>query len=767
MDLGLEALTNASAAGRDHHRPEFFRLSHPEDGARLHELLKRTPGIRVFDELHSQLTELVRALNPSVKFSPKELNEAARAHLGATPGDAYGVWVFHPWADRLVHLLDEVEFRLVRTDRNRNKITREEQALLETRRIGVIGLSVGQSICLTLASERSFGELRIADFDVLELSNLNRIRTGTQNMGLRKTVIVAREIAELDPFLNVTLFNEGITRDNIDAFLTQGGRLHALVDECDAVDVKIYSRQKAKALGIPVLMDTSDRGMIDVERFDLEPDRPILHGLIGHLDPNDAAKARTNEEKLPFVLPIAGIDTLSKRMKASMLEIESSVTTWPQLASSVVLGGALGADTLRRMALGQFTASGRWFVDTEELLPGTPASTRNLRQGTLVDPLSTDSMQALAKRAMPVSSDEGFTRNQVEEMVSAAALAPSAGNLQPWRFLFHERKLFIFHDGSIGDSRLDGGRLIPAIDMGTCLENIRLRAAELAVGVEITPFPIADDHRLVAVIGARTESLALDDLATLIPKRCTNRLKGDARVLPQAVTHRLIEAAEGVKGSTAHVLADRNDLTRAAELIATAERIRVLNPIGHHELFHHELRWGAPNGTPPLEGLDLSTLELKPSEEVAMRVARDSDTMGLLATWDAGRGFAKLTREAFRSASGVVLVTAPDTSPLGYLEAGRAMQRVWLAATGAGWAVHPCAAPILLAHHVRFGGGVGLSDTHRHELLRLWDEVRALFGITNSEPAFMMRLSFAGAPTVRSLRRPISDLLYELEPTTA
>jgi ribosomal protein S18 acetylase RimI-like enzyme len=32
-------------------------------------------------------------------------------------------------------------------------------------------------------------------------------------------------------------------------------------------------------------MDTSDRGLLDIERFDLEPERPIFHGLIGDVDP--------------------------------------------------------------------------------------------------------------------------------------------------------------------------------------------------------------------------------------------------------------------------------------------------------------------------------------------------------------------------------------------------------------------------------------------------------------------------------------------------
>jgi tRNA A37 threonylcarbamoyladenosine dehydratase len=52
------------------------------------------------------------------------------------------------------------------------------------KRIGVVGLSVGQSVALTLALERSFGELRLADFDRLDLSNLNRIRAGVHDLNL-------------------------------------------------------------------------------------------------------------------------------------------------------------------------------------------------------------------------------------------------------------------------------------------------------------------------------------------------------------------------------------------------------------------------------------------------------------------------------------------------------------------------------------------------------------------------------------------------------
>src|SRR5690606_36891863 len=94
------------------------------------------------------------------------------------------------------------------------------------------------------------------------------------------TVIVAREIAETDAFLKVEIFPEGLQDDNIDAFIHEGGKLDLIIEECDSLNIKVLTRLKARENGIPVVMDTSDRGMLDIERFDLEPDRPVFHGLV-------------------------------------------------------------------------------------------------------------------------------------------------------------------------------------------------------------------------------------------------------------------------------------------------------------------------------------------------------------------------------------------------------------------------------------------------------------------------------------------------------
>lgn len=765
MDTLLEALLHASAPDRDTYRPLIFRAAVPNDRTRLEDLLKnRAPHIVVHDELEAQLAELVRALNPERRFAPGELAIAAKEHLKGCPIEDYGVWVYYPWSDKLVHLLDETEFIRVRTDRNRNKITAEEQALLATKKVGVIGLSVGQSVCLTLALERSFGELRIADFDTLDLSNLNRIRSGLHALGHRKTVNVAREIAEIDPFLKVTVYAEGATEENLHRFCTEGGKLDLLIDECDGVDVKIMCRLKARELHIPVLMDTSDRGMLDVERFDLEPSRSILHGLIDHLDPRAAALARTNEEKLPFVLPIAGMDTLSPRMKASMLEIESSVTTWPQLASSVVMGGGVAADTWRRMALGQFNSSGRWYIDLDEALKdqGSDASPVDLLPR--YDAMDMDTMCRLAQDIHAKPETIPFQEVEANDIVRSAILAPSAGNLQPWKVLEHEGQLLIFHDAQHGDSGLDPGRLIPAVDMGAFVENMELRASELGIALHIEPYPLAEEHRLVAVVRRIAGKQQADPLASQIPHRCTNRKKGDARKFDTEALPALEKAAAGINGHRAHFITERAGMDELAAIIGEAERLRFLHPIGHAELFQKEMRWNPKDAARDRDGLDLPTMELKLTEEVGFRMAMDRDAIDLLSDWDAGRGFMRMTRENIASASALALISAPSGSALDLLNGGRATQRLWLAATALGLAVHPCSAPILLAHPVRNGHSHTFAPPSSELLLDLYRRLSLAFDLSQREPVFMLRLSYAGSPTARSLRRPLSTVLSHYEP---
>lgn len=344
--------------------PLIFNIQNSNEQRGFRRFLDDCNDIKVHDTIHQQIGELVKLRNPSIKYSNESLKKEVDIYIGNTPADMIGNWCYYPWNRNLVHVLPEEEFIEVRTNRNKLKITEEEQKKLTNKTIGIIGLSVGQSVALTAIMERVCGTIRIADFDTLDLSNLNRLRTGLHHLGVKKTIIAAREIAEIDPYINVQVFDSGITTSNIGEFIKG---LDVLIEVCDSLDIKILSRLKAREMGVPVVMDTNDRGMVDIERFDLEPNRPLLHGLISEDDCKQISSF-TPEERLAFVSKIISLENTSSALKKSMAEINKTITSWPQLASSVVLGGAATTDAVRKILLKESISSGRFYIDFDELL---------------------------------------------------------------------------------------------------------------------------------------------------------------------------------------------------------------------------------------------------------------------------------------------------------------------------------------------------------------------------------------------------------------
>lgn len=351
-------------------RPLLLDLSQPADAAALVELRASDRLREVHDRIEDQVEELLRCRTPQDPFGGQPRSRAIADTLGSRP-ESYGRWVWYPWSGRLVHVLPESEFRRVRTDRNRDKITREQQCGLLDRRIGIIGLSVGSSAALTCAMEGIGGAFRLADFDRLGLSNLNRLRSGVHELGLEKSVLCARRMYELDPYLDIEIHRGGITEDNIEDFFSAGedGRgLELLIEECDTSWVKVAAREHARKRRIPVLMDTNDRGVLDIERFDLEPDRPLFHGRTGD---TTAADVRDLDQQaaLRLLLDVVDEQRLSPAMTDALTRVGRTLSSWPQLASGVMLGAALVTDTARRILLGEPLLSGRYSIDLEALVP--------------------------------------------------------------------------------------------------------------------------------------------------------------------------------------------------------------------------------------------------------------------------------------------------------------------------------------------------------------------------------------------------------------
>jgi hypothetical protein len=714
--------------------------------------------------MYGQLQELIKSQNPTIRIKPDEYQARIDKHLNGIAIDDYGVWVYYPWGRRLVHLLDEDEFVEVRTNRNQLKITTQERELLQTKKIGIVGLSVGQSIALTMAMERICGELRLADFDTAELSNFNRLRTGLHNMGINKTIIAAREIAEIDPFIKIKLFHDGLTKQNMDEFFTGDGKLDLFIEVCDGMDIKIESRFKARELQIPVVMDTNDRGMLDVERFDLEPNRPILHGLADGLDPNNI-KDLTNEQKIPYVLKMVGADTISTRMKASMMEVETSINTWPQLASSVVLGGALTTDVCRRILLDQYHESGRYYVDMDELVKDENTPAEKLPEYYFPPAeLTNEEMLAAIENFDPKSAGINIPENDLTEIVKAGIAAPSGGNAQPWKFAYTEKGLFIFHDLHFSHSLLDFNNLGSYVAVGAAIENISIKASVL--GYDIIPeyFPIKDDNRIVARISFKKgEASPLNKyLEAGIGMRVTNRDQVVKETISHDILSKITSSVDNYNGAELHLIEEENQMREIGKLLATTEMLRILHPRGHYDTFTNELRWTPEEIKQKADGLDVNSLGASTGELAALKVASDTDAISFLRNLHRGHAFTKAVNKSVSFSSALGVITMPEYSDLNFLLGGRALERIWIEANLSGLSFQPIAQLVFMLARLKQGNGIDMDDYYKKEFTKIGDTFYDLLPqLKGNQPVFIFRLSKGGAPKVRSLRRPVeSSFIY-------
>lgn len=672
--------------------------------------LQADPGVEFIDRLDAQVANL-RSLRPTPP--PELLAEPSR-------------WAYYPWRRAVVAVLGPRGYRAVRLDRNRNNITQAEQDRLGALRIGVAGLSVGHVIAHTLAAQGLCGVIRLADFDHLELSNLNRVPASVFDLGVNKACVAARRIAELDPYLPVEVFDAGLAFDTVDTFLDG---LDIVIEECDSLDMKAVLREGARARRIPVLMATSDRGLVDVERFDQEPQRPILHGLLGDLDIG-LLPGMSSRDKVPHILRHLEAERLSPRTAASLIEIDRTLSTWPQMASDVVLGASALAEGVRRIGLGEELRSGRTRIDI----------------GWALDRL--DEPDMTRHYPAPVDRHEPQELPGTTGIIAAAAIrAPSGGNVQPWNVQAGPSDITIdiaVQHTSTMDVRFRGS----AVAVGAALLNARIAAAAHHVlgPVSLTEHVNGSPLRATLKLADGTDP-GLADLYQPMLERETNRHHGNPRPIDTATIEALSAAAQR-ECAQLHLITDRDDIAEAARILAASDRARYLTPRLHTDMVS-ELRW--PGDADPDTGIDVRSLELDAGELAMLDILRRTDVMTRLAQWNAGSALGEDARDRVLASSALAAVSVPGQDLRDFAKGGAAVELVWIIAQQQGLSVQPVSPVFLYASdRTQFDE---LSPQFADELMQLQRDFRGLVGIPSENSAVLVLRFTVGPPASVPSRR--------------
>lgn len=347
--------------GSDEWKPKIFDLSSTVDQANLKLLLDEKKVQQVVDFTDEQTDELFLARNAT---------QAVNAGRTKVPlQDSEGVWVYYPWRNSLVHILNSTDFLDLKTNRNRNLLTPEEQKKLGAVSIGFAGLNVGNpgAVCCALEGIGADSETKLADFDPLSVSNLNRFRASLSDLGVNKSLLTAQQMFDVNPFLKIEVYDKGIQPDDIESFLLSP-KIDVLVEETDNLKLKIAIREVARKNGIPVVMVTGNgpNVVIDIERFDLDQNTPLLNGLlnseivekINTINP----KTASIQQKVLLARDFMGKQYLTEKLNDSFLLVGTELSGIPQLSESSFARGAAIAGVIRELILHPNSVKGGRYI---------------------------------------------------------------------------------------------------------------------------------------------------------------------------------------------------------------------------------------------------------------------------------------------------------------------------------------------------------------------------------------------------------------------
>ena len=325
------------------------------DGNSLKELIGEKPNIIIVDAFSRQLKELFFIENTKfVGKDEKEVFESNEFKKYCKNKEKDFKHFYYPWNNHLVKCIDEEGYLKLKTNRNQDLITAEEQEKLKDYRVAVLGMSVGSNIAFVLTQAGISNKIVVADFDELDTTNLNRILAGVHQIGLNKTIIAARRIYEDNPYADVHIRPEGISKENLEELL-KNKEVDCIIEEIDDIKVKIETRILALKYKVPVVMitDNGDGVVLHVERYD------IGHDKIFHEEPSfwdDKIKGEITKEMAGNIIMhnfVGGPQNVDPYMIASVQRVfKKELVSWSQLGSAAILGGVVATVAIKRIALG-------------------------------------------------------------------------------------------------------------------------------------------------------------------------------------------------------------------------------------------------------------------------------------------------------------------------------------------------------------------------------------------------------------------------------
>lgn len=664
--------------------------------------------------------------------------------------------------DKGIH--NQTEFHQQAFARNIGILTKEEQVRLQKATIAIPGMGgVGGHHLITMV-RTGVARFHLADFDVFDPVNVNRqYGARVTSFNESKIKVMIDEALSINPFLDIKSFDQGVTSDNVDAFLKG---VDVVLDGVDffEFDIRRIIFNKARELGIHVvtaaplgfscamLIFSPDKGPGFDEFFDIYDEMP------------------ENDKYLNFALGLAPRATHISYMDRTKIDLDKKVgpsniiacQTCAAMAATEALRIILKRKGLKPVPcycqFDQYAGKYRKGIlrmgNRNPIQQAKKYYVKNflLKIRTRIGPERPEFPEVILR-------DGQISNYAMEYLLKAGIQAPSGDNAQPWKFSIQQNKIYIYLDDQADLSFFNVRQTASIISCGAVIENIKIAANTLGLKSEISYYPDSDNEKLVAAIDFEKAEQAADPLHEFIWSRHTNRKLYSKKAVPLSILNSVQTEVVKIPGARIHFLTDRNLLKKLAKLIFSVDRIRTeFKPL--HEHFTRMTRFKEKDIFQKRDGLPIKNLEAGLAGELFLKVTKPWSVMKIVNALGISRLVAFHSYKGIMASAGTALITLQDSKLEDFIEGGRAMERAWLSLSSHGIKVQPMTAVTLFWMRWHMGMEDSFDKHHQEILKRTWNIYQELFpdvDFSRNSHIMLFRFGYGSEINCKTMRKKLDS----------
>lgn len=644
--------------------------------------------------------------------------------------------------------------------RNLGWVTEAEQQQLRSKCIAIAGLGgVGGSHLLTLA-RLGIGAFKLADFDTFDVPNFNR-QAGAMvsTLGQPKVDVLQRMALDINPELKIATYPTGVDESNLDNFL-QGVDLY--VDSLDffAFDARKKMFAACAAKGIPAIT-AAPLGM----------GAAMLIFMPGQMTFEEYFRLEGHDEfeqGIRFLLGLAPARLHNTYLvDPSRIDLENRKGPSTGMACQLCAGVAATNALKILLKRGDIIAAPKGLHFDAYSNKLTQTKLHNGNQGLLqqLKIRVAKTMLSRQQQSKPAANSVSASATPIEKVLDLARWAPSGDNTQVWRFELIDTTSAWIHGHDTRDQVVYDFEGRPSqIALGALLATLRIAASALKFNVEIvqelpTPDTINSSLSRFRITLTQDEPVIANELASYITSRSVQRRPLATTPLMES-EKRALESAAGPNHQI--VWQEGAQLRqRIAGLLFRSAQIRLTMPEAfqvHRSIIQWNSRFSPDKVPDQAIGMDPVGLKM-------MRWALQSwQRVQFLNRYLAGTWLPRIQLDllpALKCAAHFALVAKkPATTLSDFVDAGAALQRVWLTATKLGLQMQPEMTPLIFSWYASAGVPLSQLTPINTKAATIQQQFSSLLGDDIArKTVFFSRIGHGPQALARSTRQDLARLM--------